>query len=341
MFERDKDDLRELGLVIETVENLDGEVGYLARRDSNRLPPITLDAEEAAALGLAAKVWQQARLAGAASGALQKLRAAGIPEDVDPYEAHGALEPRIPVHEAAFEPLMLACRDRRPVVFDYRKASAARPEPRQVEPWALECWRGHWYLAGFDRDRGAERVFRLSRITGRVRSRAGRFTAPVPDAVTVRETVAGWAGEITDRSARIRLRSGSGYPLRAKATVARELGNGWDELEIPYGHGLDAWLVEFGPDVVVVEPAELRADVVDRLRAVAGVRGGVEDSGRQAGPAGERDRPDPADAVPGDVSARAAGRPDRGRRPRLRDHRGGARLRPRRAAHVRHQLPRR
>ena len=64
MFERDKDDLRELGLVIETVENLDGEIGYLARRDSNRLPPITLDAEEAAALGLAAKVWQQARLAG-------------------------------------------------------------------------------------------------------------------------------------------------------------------------------------------------------------------------------------------------------------------------------------
>ena len=85
MFERDKDDLRELGLVIETVENLDGEVGYLARRDSNRLPPITLDAEEAAALGLAAKVWQQARLAGAASGALQKLRAAGLPEEVDPY----------------------------------------------------------------------------------------------------------------------------------------------------------------------------------------------------------------------------------------------------------------
>src|SRR3954451_12948288 len=55
MFERDKDDLRELGLIIETVESVDGEIGYLARRDSNRLPPITLDAEEAAALGLAAK----------------------------------------------------------------------------------------------------------------------------------------------------------------------------------------------------------------------------------------------------------------------------------------------
>lgn len=89
--------------------------------------------------------------------------------------------------------------------------------------------------------------------------------------VTVRETVASWAGEGGDRSALIRLRAGAGYPLRAKATAVRESagGEGWDELEIPYGHGLDAWLVEFGPDVVVVEPADLRADVIDRLRAVA------------------------------------------------------------------------
>ena len=41
------------------------------------------------------------------------------------------------------------------------------------------------------------------------------------------------------------------------------------ENDVPAADGLDAWLVEFGPDVVVLEPAELRADVVDRLRAVA------------------------------------------------------------------------
>ncbi|WP_405802924.1 helix-turn-helix transcriptional regulator [Streptomyces sp. NBC_01187] len=273
MFERDKDDLRELGLVIETVDNLDGETGYVARRDSNTLPPITLDAAEATALGLAARVWQQARLAAAASGALQKLHAAGGMPGAVPEQAgerpQSTLEPHIPAREAAFEPLMLACRDRRPVVFDYRKSNAARPERRQVEPWTLECWRGHWYLAGYDRERQAERVFRLSRITGPVRSRAAAFTASVPDQVTVRETVERWAGESATASARIRLRSGSGYPLRARALTSRELGEGWDELEIPYGHGLDAWLAEFGPDVVVLEPAELRADVVDRLRAVA------------------------------------------------------------------------
>jgi len=299
MFERDKDDLRELGLVIDTVEGLDGEVGYLARRDSNRLPPIALDAAEATALGLAARVWQQARLAGAASGALQKLHAAGgMPQPAagepggtggDPDRRRGedgayaedgggraapllpqsTLEPHIPAREAAFEPLMLACRDRRPVVFDYRKSNAAHPERRQVEPWTLECWRGHWYLAGYDRARAASRVFRLSRITGTVRSRTGGFTAPVPDQVTVREAVERWAGETASRSARIRLRPGAGYPLRARATEVRELPDGWTELEVPYGHGLDAWLAEFGPDVIVLEPEELRADVIDRLRAVA------------------------------------------------------------------------
>src|SRR4029079_17414161 len=105
----------------------------------------------------------------------------------------------------------------------------------------------------------AERVFRLSRITGKVRSRGTRYTAPVPDVVTVRETVASWAGATADRSARIRLRTGAGCPLRAKATSVRELGDGWDELEIPYGHGLDAWLGEVGAGVAVVAQDEPRA----------------------------------------------------------------------------------
>ncbi len=91
----------------------------------------------------------------------------------------------------------------------------------------------------------------------------------MPDHVTVRETVESWAGETATGTARIRLRAEHGYPLRARALTVRDLGDGWDELEIPNGHGLDAWLVEFGPDVVVLEPAELRAEVIDRLRAVA------------------------------------------------------------------------
>ena len=270
MFERDKDDLRELGLVIDVDENaLDGELGYLARRDRNRLPEISLDVEEAAALSLAAGVWRQARLAGAASGALHKLRAAGVLVDQGP-EAHTALEPRIPAREAAFEPLLGAARDRRPATFSYRKSGASQAEPRSVEPWALECWHGHWYLAGWDRDRKDVRVFRLSRIVGRVRTRSEAFVAEVPDHVDVRQHVARFAGEGATATARIRLRRGAAFPLRSKALQSEPVDADWDELEIPYGHGLASDLSEFGADLLVVGPAELRADVIARLRAVSG-----------------------------------------------------------------------
>lgn len=97
MFERDKDDLRELGLVIETVESLDGDIGYLARRDSNRLPPITLDAEEAAALGVAAKVWQQARLMRRGQRRAAEAARGGPPRGCRPLWAarrSGAADPR-------------------------------------------------------------------------------------------------------------------------------------------------------------------------------------------------------------------------------------------------------
>ena len=277
MFERDKDDLRELGLVIDVDENsLDGELGYLARRDRNRLPEISLDAEEAAALSLAAGVWRQARLAGAASGALHKLRAAGVLVEQGPDTHTAALEPRIPAREAAFEPLLGAARDRRPVTFSYRKSGAAQPEPRSVEPWALECWHGHWYLAGWDRDRKDVRVFRLSRIIGRVRTRSDAFSAEVPDHVDVRQHVARFAGEGATATARIRLRRGAAFPLRTKALHSEPVDALWDELEIPYGHGLAADLGEFGADVVVVGPEDLRADVVARLRAVAGLGTGPD-----------------------------------------------------------------
>jgi len=317
MFERDKDDLRELGLVIDTDEStLDGEVGYLARRDRNRLPEISLDAEEAAALSLVAGVWGQARLAGAASGALQKLRAAGVaapagvPAPVGGPAGGGPgaggaggggsgsgapqtgaplgktpLEPHIVAPDAAFEPLLSAARDRRPVSFDYRKLGATAPEPRTVEPWALECWHGHWYVAGWDRDRKDVRVFRLSRVTGRVRTRPGGFSAEVPDHVDVREHIARFAGEGVTATAKVRVRRDAAFPLRTRAHRTEPAGADWDELDIPYVRGLAADLSEFGAEVVVVAPAELRAEVLARLRAVAG--SGPEDAG-DAGDSAER-----------------------------------------------------
>ena len=80
MFERDKEDLRELGVPLETGLNhpFDDDPGYRIRQQAYELPELRLEADEAAVLGLAARVWRRAELAGAAAGALLKLQAAGI-----------------------------------------------------------------------------------------------------------------------------------------------------------------------------------------------------------------------------------------------------------------------
>ena len=80
MFERDKEDLRDLGVPLETGVNhpFDDDPGYRIRQQAYQLPELRLEADEAAVLGLAARVWRRAELAGAAAGALLKLRAAGI-----------------------------------------------------------------------------------------------------------------------------------------------------------------------------------------------------------------------------------------------------------------------
>ncbi|MGH1552000.1 WYL domain-containing protein [Streptomyces sp. L7] len=77
-------------------------------------------------------------------------------------------------------------------------------------------------------------------------------------------------GETADRlradPARARARVPPAGASHGRSGNSGTAGTSW---RFRSGHGLDAWLVEFGPDVVVLEPAELRADVVDRLRAVA------------------------------------------------------------------------
>src|ERR1035438_9618164 len=79
MFERDKEELRELGIPLETGFNSPGddEAGYRIPRQAYVLPEIRLEPDEAAVLSLAARVWRQAELAGAAAGALLHAGAPG------------------------------------------------------------------------------------------------------------------------------------------------------------------------------------------------------------------------------------------------------------------------
>lgn len=276
MFERDKEDLRELGIPIETGSQdplaAEEEVGYRIRRRDFELPAVTLEPDEAAVVGLAARVWQHAALAEATGSALLKLRAAGV--EVAP-DALAAVEPRLAAEEPAFWPLWRAALRREPVAFGYRKSRAAGPELRHLQPWHLLSWHGRWYVIGHDTDRGSARLFRLGRVVGEVRvtGRAGSYA--VPPAEDVRAAAAALTPPRDSGLARLRVRRGSGYGLRRRAVSATAEPEGWDLVEVPYADPgvLAEEVAGYAADVVVVEPPDVRERLRARLRAVAAGHG--------------------------------------------------------------------
>jgi proteasome accessory factor B len=274
MFERDKDELRSLGIPIE-VGYLDrafeDEPGYRIERSAFELPQIDLEPDEAAVLGLAARVWQHAGLASATSDALVKLKAAGVSVD---RGALSTVAPQLTVDEPAFEAFWAATQDRSAVAFEYRTASSAETTTRHLQPWGVVSFRARWYVVGLDTDRGAPRLFRLSRVQGEVQRKGRPGSYEVPEGTDIRALTESLAPAPAEHHARLLVRQGAAYGLRRQAApVSEEAPSGWDRVEVSYGR-TDAMADEvlgYGADVVVLEPAEVRAMVVDRLEELAGV----------------------------------------------------------------------
>ena len=270
MFERDKDELKELGIPVElgfTDKAFEDERGYRIRRDAFELPEIVLDADEAAVVGVAARVWQHARLAEATSSAMRKLKAGGVEVD---SSALAVVEPHLGATEPAFGALWDAVLSRTPVRFEHRRADQTSGQPRTLEPWGIVSWHGHWYVVGHDRDREATRMFRLSRISGPVVAAGRPGSFDVPAGTDVRRIAASLAPAAPAGTARLRLRAGTGYDLRRRAGTTKPAEPGWDVVEVDYPdpEALADDVLAYGSDVVVLAPPQVRERVVTRLRSV-------------------------------------------------------------------------
>jgi proteasome accessory factor B len=275
MFERDKEELRSLGIPIEVgyVDRaFEDEPGYRIERSAFELPDIDLTPEEAAVIGLAARVWQHAGLAAATSDALVKLKAAGVTVD---RTALDVVQPQLTAEEPAFEPFWDATRTRTPVRFGYRTSSGTRAATRHLQPWGVVSYRGRWYVTGHDTDRDGPRVFRLSRVRGEVVVDGAPGSYQVPPGTDLRALTQSLAPMPADRSAAVLARADSAQGLRRHSRPAADqegVAPGWERLETTYGD-TDAFadeLLGYGADVVVEAPAELREWVVQRLHAAAG-----------------------------------------------------------------------
>jgi proteasome accessory factor B len=269
MFERDKAELREMGVPLETgrTSAFDTEDGYRIARADYELPEITLTGEEAAAVGLALRLWESARLAGAAHSALVKLKAAGV--DVDAGRGL-PLQPRLDAGEEAFEACYSAARDRRALEFDYRRPDEDAPTRRHVQPWGVVAWHGRWYLGGLDLDRQRPRVFRLSRVVGTPKAVGDAGAFEPPDDVDLTSMVAGQMGG-EEYVVVVRARPGTAIGLRRHATSLGPAEDGDDRLEL---RTTEPWalvgrLAAHGADVVVESPAEIRDAVIAHLTRLA------------------------------------------------------------------------
>jgi proteasome accessory factor B len=276
MFERDKEELRSLGVPIE-VGNIDplfdDEPGYRVSPDEFALPDIRLAADEAAVVGLATRVWEHARLAEATTEAVRKLTALGLPLDVSALDI---VEPRLSADEPAFDVFWDATQQRQSVEFDYRRPGYLEPLTRHLEPWGVVRHAGRWYVVGLDTDRGEERVFRLSRVVGDARRVGAPASYDIPDGVDLRETTRRVAPTPHAVQATLLVRKGAAATLRRAAESVEQDVPGpdtdspWDRVVLRR-EGLVDELLAFGPGVYVEAPPELREEILERLRGVVGV----------------------------------------------------------------------
>lgn len=209
MFERDKKELLRFGVPIRTAPDEFGEPTlYTIGRDGFYLPYLALVAPDGAATPprhgrvdrygyrmlqqlafepdeLAAVADAAARvtalgdplLAAEAAGAMRKL-AFDLPVGATaPGDAPHVVPPRARAEPAVLETLDAALRDRKVVTFTYQAiGDGGAGARRTVEPYGLFYLSGHWYLAGHDRERGALRNFRLSRMRDAARNTAREST---------------------------------------------------------------------------------------------------------------------------------------------------------------------
>ena len=279
MFERDKSELRDLGVPLETgkVSSFDPTEGYRIRRRVYALPDIELTADEAAAVAVATKLWESPERVTAAQSAVLKLRAAGV--DVDPVGEVAISTGAGPAGLRGAEPvlgvLMAAIDVGQAVRFAHRPTPADPYVLRTVEPWGVVTARGRWYLVGHDRDRNATRVFRLSRIVDvEAVGAPGEFSRP--GGVDLRSVVERSIGEVAGGGrALVWVADGRATALRrAGRPVGRRSIGGRDGDVIEVRAGALDWIAREvtgqGAGALVLEPAALRDDVVARLTAQAG-----------------------------------------------------------------------
>ena len=267
-FERDKDDLRKMGVDIRVAPDPTTEPpvdGYIVDQDQYAGRDPGLDADELAALHLAAALVRVERMGDAALDSTTFWKLGGS-HDNNPDTETPAVQVATGADTDVAGLLQEAIADRRTARFSYADVD------RILEPGRLSFARGHWYVSGFDRTREADRVFRLDRI-------AGSLELGSPDSFEARPA----RGPQVTRTWEL----GDEEPIETEVQIESEM-IAWARIQLEDHEIAEQsdgsviatvsvrntamfrdWVLRFYDNAVVLSPPEMRSMMADWLRKVA------------------------------------------------------------------------
>jgi len=272
-FERDKDELRELGVPVQVATipaTFPEQQGYLVDRSVYELPELELESDEIAALRLAlqaVRVGDPSAHESESSAALWRLGglAEGSAVAVDDEIA------AIPADHRQSQ-LFRAVLERRVCHFEYPSSSGFTE--RAVEPWRVGYERGHWYLTGFDQERADQRQFRLDRMSEKIMlGDPDGFSGPgpLPEDSTYRPWDDGSAEQALAVVCVDADQARWATETLGERTVVGVDGNGATIFNVPITSwpAFRSFLLSFLDHAELLEPVELRADLIKWLQAAA------------------------------------------------------------------------
>ncbi len=273
MFERDKEELRSLGIPIERrfTDVWEVEEGYLISKDRYYLPELDLTPDEMAALWIASSIVVEP--GSSDDQALVKL-SLGADGGADPASPPW-LRARLHLDSPALPQILEAVAGRRRVKFKYKAAGQSKDVERTVDPYALIHSQGAWYLTGHDHMRGAVRNFKLERIAGKV-AMASRASGPefdIPEGFSAenRPVTEPW---IAEEGVGVDVAFSPRLSWWVEQSVGFEKKGTWKDWSVVHVNisdedGFVSWVLQFGEDAVVRSPERIRDAVVKRLRAAS------------------------------------------------------------------------
>jgi proteasome accessory factor B len=277
MFERDKDEIRSMGVIIDTLELPEEEgqthnIRYsISRRNYDFPEGLTFTSDELTLLNVAANAWREASLSSDSRHALTKIKSLGVSAN-DPLIG---VAPQIRTNDRAFAAIEDALENQLILTFNYLKPGQSKPQMRTASPLAVLSWHGLWYVLAYDFDAESERTFLLKRIVS-VPTRVPQKTHPRPAENYAQRLQAELEALTTLNTATVSVIAGSDAQLRLTSKYGCEpsltsFSFGYSDLEL-----LADDLVVFGAQVTVLSPPELVTAMCSRFRLISEIHGGVK-----------------------------------------------------------------